>query len=157
MRMRCWSVVALLAGASDAKFSQPIPGSTWATRGMDIFRRGRIQECGLAVAKSMGNVSYATSRQVQRLWARRLDLDLGDFDAVRASDDPKILWSVATLRSSPEREAWVAAQRSKHPYLRILNATDKGEPIEKMAAHYDALGLRAAWELSYGQVAWFLT
>jgi hypothetical protein len=92
------------------------------------------------------------------LWARRLNFDLGDFAAVDAQRPPRILWSVATLRSSPDRERWVAAQRAAHPYLRVLNATDKGAPLDAMVAHFDALGLKAGWDLpSYGQVAWFLT
>ena len=68
-----------------------------------------------------------------------------------------MLWSVATLRSHVERNAWVQAQRRAHPYLRVLNATSKALPLAHMVRHYDALGLRCEWRLSYGQIAWFLT
>ena len=68
-----------------------------------------------------------------------------------------MLWSVATLRSHVERNAWVQAQRRAHPYLRVLNATSKALPLADMVRHYDALGLRCEWRLSYGQIAWFLT
>ena len=39
----------------------------------------------------------------------------------------------------------------------MLNATSKALPLADMVRHYDALGLRCEWRLSYGQIAWFLT
>ena len=151
----CALVVVASVGAAP-----PIPGSTKATWSMDILRRVRIVECGLAVAKSMGGASYRTTPALQTEWARRLDFDEADFEAITrvgGAGGPRMLWSVATLRSHAERNAWVQAQRRAHPYLRVLNATSKARPLADMVRHYDALGLRCEWRLSYGQIAWFLT
>ena len=155
LRLSCALVVVASVGAAP-----PIPGSTKATWSMDILRRVRIVECGLAVAKSMGGASYRTTPALQTEWARRLDFDEADFEAITrvgGAGGPRMLWSVATLRSHAERNAWVQAQRRAHPYLRVLNATSKALPLADMVRHYDALGLRCEWRLSYGQIAWFLT
>ena len=155
LRLSCALVVVASVGAAP-----PIPGSTKATWSMDILRRVRIVECGLAVAKSMGGASYRTTPALQTEWARRLDFDEADFEAITrvgGAGGPRMLWSVATLRSHAERNAWVQAQRRAHPYLRVLNATSKARPLADMVRHYDALGLRCEWRLSYGQIAWFLT
>ena len=155
LRLSCALVVVASVGAAP-----PIPGSTKATWSMDILRRVRIVECGLAVAKSMGGASYRTTPALQTEWARRLDFDEADFEAITrvgGAGGPRMLWSVATLRSHAERNAWVQTQRRAHPYLRVLNATSKARPLADMVRHYDALGLRCEWRLSYGQIAWFLT
>ena len=68
LRLSCALVVVASIGAAP-----PIPGSTKATWSMDILRRVRIVECGLAVAKSMGGASYRTTPALQTEWARRLD------------------------------------------------------------------------------------
>ena len=75
LRLSCALVVVASVGAAP-----PIPGSTKATWAMDILRRVRIVECGLAVAKSMGGASYRTTPALQTEWARRLDFDEADFD-----------------------------------------------------------------------------
>lgn len=127
---------------------------------MDILRRIRIVECGLAVAKSMGGARYRTTPALQNEWAQRLGFDVADFEAIThvgGAGGPRMLWSVAVLRSHAERNAWAQAQRRAHPYLRVLNATSKAHPLADMVRHYDALGLRCEWRLSYGQIAWFLT
>ena len=77
LRLSCALVVVASVGAAP-----PIPGSTKATWSMDILRRVRIVECGLAVAKSMGGASYRTTPALQTEWARRLDFDEADFEAI---------------------------------------------------------------------------
>ena len=107
LRLSCALVVVASVGAAP-----PIPGSTKATWSMDILRRVRIVECGLAVAKSMGGASYRTTPALQTEWARRLDFDEADFEAITrvgGAGGPRMLWSVATLRSHAERNAWVQA------------------------------------------------
>ena len=150
----------LLVVVATVVAAPPIPGSTKETWSMDILRRIRIVECGLAVAKSMGGARYRTTPALQNEWAQRLGFDVADFEAIThvgGAGGPRMLWSVAVLRSHAERNAWAQAQRRAHPYLRVLNATSKAHPLANMVRHYDALGLRCEWRLSYGQIAWFLT
>ena len=122
---------SVLPGGDDARFGQVVSRG-WTAGGAlrsDAGDGGRR-------ARARRSRRYDTSPELEAEWARRLAFDPADFEAIRSSDKtagPRMLWSVATLRSNADREAWVAAQRLRHPYLRILNATSKARPARRPA------------------------
>ncbi|KAJ1452399.1 hypothetical protein M885DRAFT_499128 [Pelagophyceae sp. CCMP2097] len=147
--------VAVLAAARAA----PAPAPTQSpTTIYDIFMRKRITECGAGISKNMSGADWVVSPQLRRKWSNSLAFDSKAFDSVdeQRSANFSVLWAIASLRSNAPRAAHVADLAQSHPYFNILNATDKGHPAT-MLAHYDALGLRAAWGTPYGPAAWWLT